>query len=189
MNGTMKNLFIFVMGAGVGSVLTWKLIRDRYEQLVQEEIASVKEVFSRREQKPNEENNDIQDETNDEKPLREVYNEIIQDRDYTSYSEKKEKITTVDKPYVITPEEAGMLDGYELFSLKYYSDGVLVDDNDEPIDDVDATVGLDSLETFGQYEDDAVYVRNDARKCDFEILKDLDEYSDVVSKKPHRVED
>ena len=33
---------------------------------------------------------------------------------------------------------------------------------------------------FGEYEDDAVFVRNDAHKTDYEILYDPRNYSDVM---------
>lgn len=33
---------------------------------------------------------------------------------------------------------------------------------------------------FGEYEEDAVFVRNDAKKCDYEILKDLRRFCDVL---------
>ena len=39
---------IFFLGAGVGSLVTWKIVKTKYEQIAQEEIDSVKEVFSKR---------------------------------------------------------------------------------------------------------------------------------------------
>lgn len=47
-----KSLFslAFIIGAATGSVVTWYLLKDKYEALAQEEIDSVKEVFLRREQ-------------------------------------------------------------------------------------------------------------------------------------------
>lgn len=66
----------------------------------------------------------------------------------------------MSKPYVIRPEEFGQFDDYKQVSLSYYEkDKVLTDELDNPIEDVDMTVGLDSLTHFGQYEDDSVYVR------------------------------
>ena len=60
------------------------------------------------------------------------------------------------------------------------ADGVLADDMDEIIEDVDEVVGEDSLNHFGEFEEDSVYVRNDERKCDYEILRDNRNYADVV---------
>ena len=67
-------------------------------------------------------------------------------------------------------------------------DGVLADENDEVIEDVEDAVGIDSLNHFGEYEDDSVFVRNDARKCDYEILLDQRTYSEVVEDMPHQME-
>ena len=77
---------------------------------------------------------------------------------------------------------------YEQISLTYYADGVLADENDEVIEDVEDAVGIDSLNHFGEYEDDSVFVRNDARKCDYEILLDQRTYSEVVEDMPHQME-
>ena len=65
-------------------------------------------------------------------------------------------------------------DDYDTISLTYYSDNVLADEDNEIIEDVEGVVGEDSLNHFGEYEDDAVYVRNNARKVGSEkILRNL----------------
>ena len=60
-----------------------------------------------------------------------------------------------------------------------YADGVLTDDWDHPIEDVEGLVGVESLTHFGEYEEDSVYVRNDRYKTDYEILKDLRNFSEI----------
>ena len=95
----------------------------------------------------------------------------------------------MEKPYVISPEEFGEFEEYEKISLTYYADKVLADENDEEVDDVDEIVGEESLNHFGEYEDDSVFVRNDRLKCDYEILLDQRNYSDVAKTMPHRVEE
>ena len=82
-------------------------------------------------------------------------------------------------PYVITPDEFGEKDNYEQISLTYYIDGILADDFDEPIDDIDDVIGLTAVNHFGEYEPDSVFVRNDERKCDYEVLLDQREYSKI----------
>lgn len=59
----------------------------------------------------------------------------------------------------------------------------------EGVDDVEEIVGEESLTHFGEYEDDSVFVRNDRLKCDYEILLDQRNYSDVTKTMPHRVEE
>ena len=93
-----------------------------------------------------------------------------------------------DAPYVIPPEEFGETD-YEIISLTYYADGILADDMDDIVDDVDDIVGADSLTHFGEYEEDSVFVRNDLREVDYEILRDPRKYSDVVGDSQSQVDE
>lgn len=41
----MKNVFIFLGGAAIGSLITWKYVETKYKKLAEEEIASVKELY------------------------------------------------------------------------------------------------------------------------------------------------
>ena len=84
-----------------------------------------------------------------------------------------------DRPYVISPDDFGEEDDYEIESLNYYADGVLTDDWDNIIGNVDDIVGEESLEHFGEYETDTVFVRNDRLRTYFEVMRDLRRYEDL----------
>lgn len=154
---TLNNIIIFAVGAAVGSVVTWKIMKTRYEQLQDE--------YFEYEETPDSE---------------EEYDNIIKDEGYETIEneEREEEDDMEDKPYVITPEEFGEGE-YETESLIYYDDDVLTYENGKVIDNVDEIVGVGSLYTFGQYEDDSVFVRNDKLKKDFEILADERNYYDI----------
>ena len=92
---------------------------------------------------------------------------------------RTDKSEASEKPYVISPDEFGEFEDYEKISLIYYNDGVLTDENNEIVDDINEIVGEDSLKHFGEYEEDSVFVRNDKLKCDYEILYDLRKYKNV----------
>ena len=197
MNKTI-NFMMFVIGVAVGSVVTWRYVEKKYEQIAQDEIDSVKEVFSKREADFTENTEArIKADNAKEKPSVIEYAARLREQGYTNYSdmadekpeEVKEAPMTVDKPYVIAPEEFGDLDDYEIISLTYYADQILADDNDVIVDDVEDVVGFDSLNSFGEYEYDSVFVRNDRLKCDYEILLDQRKYSSVIRRKPHEVDD
>jgi lipopolysaccharide export system protein LptC len=197
MNKTI-NFMMFVLGVAVGSVVTWRYVEKKYEQIAQDEIDSVKEVFSRRETEFTENTEArIKADNAKEKPSVIEYAARLREQGYTNYSdmadekpeEVKEESMSIDKPYVIAPEEFGDLDDYETISLTYYADQILADDNDEIVDDIEDVVGFDSLNSFGEYEDDSVFVRNDRLKCDYEILLDQRKYSSVIRRKPHEVDD
>lgn len=190
---------MFVLGAAVGSVVTWQYTRKKYEQIAQEEIDSVKEIFSRRESATDVEIISPEPQTAkmgkpEEKPDITEYAARLERDGYTNYSnvsaeQKKEEQETMEiKPYVISPEEFGEFEDYERISLSYYADQVLADEDDEKVDDVDNVVGLESLTHFGEFEDDSVFVRNDRLKCDYEILLDQRTYSDVMKQRPHQME-
>ena len=214
MNKTI-NFMMFVLGVAVGSVVTWRYVEKKYEQIAQDEIDSVKEVFSKREAEFTENTEArIKADNAKEKPSVIEYAARLRELGYTNYSDMKAAIQagtfddlfigdyvdekpeevkkepmSVDKPYVIAPEEFGDLDDYETISLTYYADQILADDNDVIVDDVEDVVGFDSLNSFGEYEDDSVFIRNDRLKCDYEILLDQRKYSSVIRRKPHEVDD
>ena len=51
MNNTTSALLGFVIGAGISSVLTWKLLKTKYEQMADEEIDSIKKYYSEKDEK------------------------------------------------------------------------------------------------------------------------------------------
>ena len=180
MNSSIKNLFIFAVGAAIGSAVTWKLVKDKYESLANEEIASAYEHMKHSKNIPLFSDDNSEDSETDSHVTLDKLREYKAIVDKYAAALVEEEVNDVEKPYVIKPEEFGDILEYESISLTYYADGVLTDEYDEVIDDVDETVGEESLATFGKYEDSAVFVRNDARKTDYEILLDLRNYSDVV---------
>ena len=165
----MNKFLVFAAGAVFGSLVTWKLTKDKYARIAQEEIDSVKEVFARREReeiasKPS------QDEINN-------YKKIIAEQGYTTIKED-EAVGT--RPYVIPPEDFGDDPDYKTVSLTYYADKVLTDEDNHVINPgrIDDLIGEDSLTHFGEYEEDSVFVRNEKRKTDYEILLDMSNYLD-----------
>ena len=193
MNNKTMCFIAFSLGAAAGVVVSWRLLKKKYEQIAQEEIDSVKEVFSQRHSNLTEEVEGAPTKMtkNTEDDAEEIeYRNMVNDHGYTNYSDisRKAPVTTrkeyVMGPYVITEDEFGELDEYETNTLTYYADGVLADDVDDVIEDVEATVGHESLMNLGPQDDrlhlfDSVYVRNDEKKCDYEILFDVRRYADV----------
>lgn len=113
------------------------------------------------------------------------YAKILSETGYTNYAERQDKkekkgVKPVEdeRPYVISPDEFGEKDGYENVTLTYYADGVLTDYFDNVISNVDEVVGFDSLDHFGEYEDDVVFVRNEKMETDYEILRDLRDFNE-----------
>ena len=89
--------------------------------------------------------------------------------------------------YVIEPMEFGELDDYSTFELTYYADDILEDEDYTIVTDVEDLLGPDALNSFGEYEDDAVFVRNDYLHADFQILRDYRTYEEARSIGPNQV--
>lgn len=195
----------FILGAAGGSFVTYKLLKNKYEEIAQEEIDSVKEMY--RNAQEDAELDKSENEGDDpfiydpkkmakksiDKPDIMEYSKKVEKLNYSEYSKSKisDKLEVgpdpkdTDDPYVISPEEFGEDDTYDTINLTYYADGVLADENDEEVENVDGTIGLDSLETFGTYEDDSVHVKNDRLRAYYEILRDERNYKDVMAGRPN----
>lgn len=196
---TLSNFIMLGIGAVIGVVATNQYFKNKYAAIAEEEIESVRELYR---SKNDEEIDDQPQETDKEESVVEEnlsvreYATMLNQQGYTNYAnienddsiEKNAEGVDVKKPYVIQPEQFGELDDYEIISLTYYADKFLTDDADELIEDVEALIGRDSLSTFGQFEEDAVYVRNDRLKCDYEILADTRNYVDIRKERTsHRI--
>jgi hypothetical protein len=105
---------------------------------------------------------------------------------YSSEKGGAEKVM-VKKPYVISPYDFGEIDEYRKIDLTYYADGVVEDEDGEIVTEIDELLGEGSLNTFGEYEDDAVFVRNERLMTDFEILRDYRTYKEATGNSPKQV--
>lgn len=188
MNSYVTKVVIFLSGVAAGAAISWKYFESKYKKIAQEEIDSVKEVYSNREKKQKEEKKIehveaiVEKQKLKEEDMEEAKS-IISESGYAGehsdiYQQVKEGKHVADKPYVIPPEEFGENPYYDAVSLNYYADGILTDDTDEPIEDIDGLIGEDALTHFGEYEDDSVFVRDDDAQVDYEILLDQRRYAD-----------
>lgn len=209
------NVLMFAAGAAIGSAVTWKVVKAKYEKIAQEEIDSVTEAFADRLANLQEQIDDYvtvdeaeewkdraskidwnaledldEDEEDDEDDCEpddymNDYARLV--NDYTGKEGGAEDMAK--EPYVISPYDFGELDGYSQVELTYYADGTLEDDEYNIVTDADELIGKDSLNTFGEYEDDAVFVRNERLRADFQILKDYRTYEEAKRVGPDQVDD
>ncbi|MCC2832073.1 hypothetical protein [[Clostridium] innocuum] len=185
-----KTALIFILGGLFGSASTWNYVKKKYEKIAQDEIDSVKKTFSDMVKKPDD-NEDIKSKEKASEKDKTIYNDILDNVNYSSYSEpeKNKEVKPVDGPYVIPPEDFGEYNDYEALSWTYYADKYLADEDDDLVDDIEGTVGYDSLNHFGEYEDDTVFVRNEDLKTDYEIMLDERKYADIYDSVDHQQED
>lgn len=197
MNDKLSSVIIFCGGVFIGGFLTWDFFKTKYEKIADEEIASVKETFEHREPRPDK-NYKVEEalKDNDEyinvsPGVAERIIKIIDSNGYRNYSntaiETDKKGGTADmelkQPYVITPEQYEDNVDYTKVSLTWYSDEVLEDDWGNVLDP-DDVIGSDALKTFGQYEKDSVFVRDDDEQIDYEVLLDTRSYKETYGHDP-----
>lgn len=186
MNDKLSSVIIFCGGVFIGGFLTWDFFKTKYEKIADEEIASVKETFEHREPRP-----DKNYKVEESLKGNDTYVNIIDSNSYRNYSntaiKTDKKGGTADmelkQPYVITPEQYEDNVDYTKVSLTWYNDEVLEDDWGNVLDP-DDVIGRDALKTFGQYEKDSVFVRDDDEQIDYEVLLDTRNYKETYGHDP-----
>lgn len=177
MNNKVTCVLMFTAGAVIGSIATWVLVKTKYERIANEEIESVKAVYSKKDVAQ-------KNEVLDEKPSiyeTKEYLEKIKENGYCTEKNKEEGEPNMnDGPYVISPDEFGNRDDHTCVSLSYYADGILADDWDTVVLDPIEEVGPDIASHFGEYEEDTVFIRNEKLKVDYEICRDLRTFAEVM---------
>lgn len=208
MNKSIFGVIGFVLGAAAGSLVTWKLIEKKYMDMADDEIRSVKEMYRSKIvnfEVLDEKNEDMfvaqkgPELTDEGKQLIDKLNNLTttyvsddEKPDYTAYSQAKEKHNVFDdamptepevkhdEPYIIDPTEFGEFSEYEQRELTYYKDGVICENDTDMIDPYDIFGDLDVGDHFGEYENDRVFVRDDKRQVDYEILRDERTFMEVL---------
>lgn len=190
----MNKIFIFLLGAGAGSAVTYYLIKEKFKGIANEEIESVVRTFKEKLQQIEDRNNKQEEQKPDEK---ENYEQKINNLEYSEPIKKEEIDNGVDLsenndshienvditndkdkyiPYIITEDEFGDI-GNEEETLILYADDVLADEQDQIITDPESLLG-NCLTDF-DIADDCIYVRNEARETDYVILRSDETFSDI----------
>lgn len=182
----LKYALAFSLGAAAGVAASWKIIENKYNQLMHGEIKALEDYY----EAILADKGDVQAEADTQPESEPEQDEEPTDEEVNAYfvamysgeqteSEKEGGSNSVDdEPRIIEPEEFGTIDNYDTETLTYYADGVTADDHDNPIEDVKALLGIDPKDHFGEYDDYAVHVRNPHRQTDYEILVDFRRYYD-----------
>lgn len=211
MNNKVFGAIIFTAGAIIGSLVTWKVIKTKYEDIAQEEIDSVKEEYTRlmvsMKKKLNDSVTYKDDNNEDDRSEKDIdniddsimtnYNEIVksyrssdEEEDDQNEKEGEEKeedndgVSYMEAPYVISPDDFGSVPGYNVEPLDYFADGILADGWGVELD-IAETIGEDAINHFGDYDDDVVYVRNEQTKLEYEVTRDPRTYAEAVRTNPN----
>lgn len=174
---------LFTVGAAIGSLVTWKLVKTKYEQITNEEIDSMKEYYEEKystKEDDKEEKLSVEEIRDKIQELRENNERVIAECESDEENKEEEDEEEVEKPYVIEPEEIWEQE-YPTITLTYFeADDILADESNKIIKNIDELVGEDFADHFGEYEDDSVYVKNDRLQVYYEILRDTGSYSEYM---------
>lgn len=189
----IANLLWFIGGAATGSLVVWQVTKRHYQKIADKEIESVKEAYKAKENKPKPNANWEQtDETAEDyianKPVipkkeekaESIAHSNMNKPDILEYRNKVNEYTTPPMvPHAITEDEFGNCD-YECLSFTYYADGILADDGDFVVEDIERTVGIDNLAPIEDRSEDIIWIRNDERRIDYEIAYSERLYSEIT---------
>lgn len=211
MASNLGKVLIFAAGAAIGSLITYKVVKDKMEEIIEQEVDEMREHYKNKQEELKEEKEEIQEEEvvdeNDK------YEEMVSTKGYVNYSNTRsirnseieladgpdeEEIIPEDLPFIIPAEEYGEHPTYAQFTLYWYEDDVVLDDLNEPLDDYDEMIGDENLDVFrDSAHTSAVYIQNDRIQAYFEILRDgckSTDYDDHYihnepqkEKKPHQL--
>lgn len=188
MNNNVKTMITLAIGAGIGSVATVMIMKNKYEQIIQEELYSIRETRERREKRKEERENPMSDETVivDYNEIAGIYNQgPMSDDEREAFNLVTTRIKSEEEPYVISIEEfSDEMQHFEKETLLYYmEDGILSDNNDEVIEDISKTIGDEALNSFGMESDDEdiVYIRNEKMGTDYEVIRQHKSYEEHMA--------
>lgn len=161
----IRDLVIFIAGVGVGIGASYNIIKKKHDEILEEEIASVKETYS----KKNEETENVTEEKEPEPEeiasVKEKYEKLTK-----MYSELNEENRTNSEIYEISYDDFGE-EGYEEIELTYYiDDKTLTDDADEPMEELDIISSIGSIDILNGCKDgEYIYIRNEEKEIDYSI--------------------
>jgi hypothetical protein len=186
MNNAIKNILILGGGIGIGAFSMKMYLEKKCEAMLQEEIASVKEVYERKNERAERKLGKKTEAAERDKVVlmkKDIYEKKAkryagdeEDPEHTEYENmSRPSKNDPEAPYVISYEEfAEEMNNFEKLTLNYYEDDdVLTDEEDGVVTDVIGVVGDDALTSFGDRSEDpeVVYVRNEKLETDYEVIR------------------
>ena len=161
----VRDLFIFIAGVGVGISASYNIIKKKHEEILEEEIASVKETYSKNNKESDEVTEEKEPEPDEIASVKEKYEKLTKE-----YSELNEENCTNSEIYEISYDDFGE-EGYEEIELTYYiDDETLTDDADEPMEELDIISSIGSIDILNGCKDgEYIYIRNEEKEIDYSI--------------------
>ena len=161
----VRDLLIFIAGVGVGIGASYNLIKKKHDEILEEEITSVKEIYEKYNKESDEVTEENEPEPEEIASVKEKYEKITKE-----YSELNEENCTNSEIYEISYDDFGE-EGYTEIELTYYiGDNTLTDDADEPMEELDIISSIGSIDILNGCKDgEYIYIRNEEKEIDYSI--------------------
>lgn len=184
----IKTILIFlggvVVGGAAGVLATKRYFMDKAQTEIDEtreyyrsQLADFEEEMTAPEIPDLGFDDDIPDREELKEPLGNDYKQIIDNLNNNKYSYNK----ATDGPIIdsITPDEFADNLVYDKVTLTYFSDGTMINEEEDYVVDYARYVGEDIEKRFGEYEEDVAYIRNKNFGIDYEVLYDNRKFSET----------
>lgn len=189
-----KNILIFsagvVVGAVIGTLVTKNRYERMYEEIVEEEVAPVRERTPRPRNHHNGYSKIIKTYGGDVEAAEamadpaELEHPLDEGEEYDRCEQLSNNGNMFNPPYIVSADQHyDENPHFDKITVCYYEgDSTLADESEEIIQDVDGTIGENALVSFGHMSGDpnVVYVRNERLSIDYEVIRLSKKYSDTL---------
>lgn len=201
-SSNIKTIAAFILGAGMGSIATYYILKERLESRFSEEadekIDSIKRRYKEKEEKLKTDKPDIlevaekvgvkdqYDQVKDQVKEIKKYNEAVEN---LGYSNDEKKLKNYDISIITMDQFDDEATDFEKIPLTFYKeDATLADEEDTALNAI-LHIGQAGLEEASDTTDDVIYVRNFKTHRDYEISIEDGSYSEIVGEEyPERDE-
>ena len=184
-----KIIVAFILGAAAGVASSMLYFKTKYEQKADAEIQEIRDLYAKKSE-TEEKKEDATVTSNQVSKADDLHATARRVSEYTKYTPKEDAqneepkdgihVERVDfapmknpnppKPYLIDSSDYGQDDNFDPLCWEWYTDGILANENDEIVDDIQEWIG-DGLKVFAETEDNLFWVRNEKYGVDIEVAR------------------
>ena len=185
-----KIIVAFILGAATGVASSMVYFKTKYEQKADAEIQEIRDLYAKKTE-AEEKKEDTPVTSHQVSKADDLHATARRVSEYTRYIPKTETDKTEEskdgihvekvdfapmknpnppKPYLIDSSDYGQDDNFDPLCWEWYTDGILANENDEIIDDIQEWIG-DGLKVFAETEDNLFWVRNEKYGVDIEVAR------------------
>ena len=184
-----KTIIAFILGAAAGVASSMLYFKTKYEQKADAEIQEIRDLYAKKSE-TEEKKEDAPVTSHQVTKSDDLHATARRVSEYTKYTSKEDAqneepkdgihVEKIDftpmknpnppKPYLIDSSDYGQDDNFDPLCWEWYTDGILANENDEIVDDIQEWIG-DGLKVFAETEDNLFWVRNEKYGVDIEVAR------------------